>query len=129
RTVAPSGTVRSWPTRRILPSRISTVPPRITSCVIVYTSPPTSAITLALSAWTSFLGDSVWALPFSGSSENEGNTSKMERREATTRPGSRGLVFIDGPPFDEHLAQLAVRVERVARKDQQVGRLLRLQGT
>src|SRR5438270_9274561 len=37
-------------------------------------------------------------------------------------------VLIDGPPFDEHLAQLAARVERVAGKDEQVGRLARFQG-
>src|SRR5712691_8865772 len=37
-------------------------------------------------------------------------------------------VLIDGPPFDEHLAQLAARIERIAGKDEQVGRLARFQG-
>src|SRR5258708_3058640 len=36
-------------------------------------------------------------------------------------------VFIDSPPFDEHLAQLAAGVERVAGEDQQIGGLARLQ--
>src|SRR6516162_11092973 len=43
-------------------------------------------------------------------------------------PGSKSLVFINGPPFDEHLSQLAGGVERVAAEDEQVGRLPRLNG-
>src|SRR5438552_17768828 len=52
-------------------------------------------------------------------------TAKTKR----TREKKRRSILIDRPPFDEHLAQLAARVEWVAGEDQQVGRFARLKRT
>src|SRR5437773_12542059 len=64
-------------------------------------------------------------LLFAVSSAQTEPSSKLSRAAKAT-PGSTCLVFINGPSFDEHLAQLAARVQGVAGEDQQVGRLARL---
>src|SRR5579871_2922463 len=94
-------------------------------------SPPTMATTLSFS---SFLAGSVFfsaeAGFFCGSSAAADHAEPLTIISRTTRemPDSKRLVLIDHPPFDEHLAQLAARIEWVAGENQHIGRLARLNG-
>src|SRR5437588_547393 len=99
----------------------------------------------------SFLFGTAFSLASSAAMHGAKNTNSKQKQAHGTRPvglvagktlcptGRRPWawerlnadvsVLIDDPSFDEHLAKLAARVERVAGKDEQVGRLARFQGT
>src|SRR5207302_2799205 len=91
-----------------------------------------STLSLSFLAGSDFFSaGGVWLLPLSVSSAAAGHADQLKilNRTVSRTPGSKRLVLIDSPPFDEHLAQLAARVEWVAGEDQQVGRFARLKRT
>src|SRR5438034_6694798 len=74
---------------------------------------------LSFLAGVAFFSAGLLAFSTSSAAPDHPTASKSVNRT----PREMRLVLIDGPPFDEHLAQLAARIERIAGKDEQVGRL------